>query len=152
MKLLSCLIFLASLSVTAFSQAGSKLPVKDQLLPLLAEQMLAARGHDVDRFLATYVHSQDLIFVENGKIIRGWDSLRGQQLKWWRNGKSDVVYSIKRGIGPTMASSTQFVDRSKVPANCHQRNLMIVAENRVVFACLLNRVEPVARLLAANHG
>jgi ketosteroid isomerase-like protein len=89
----SCWIVLAGLFQPAFSQARSRLSVEDHIPPLLAEQMLAANAHDTDRFLATYVHSPDLIFIANGKIIRGWDGLRDQQLKWWRNGKSDVVYT-----------------------------------------------------------
>lgn len=86
-------IFLASLLLLNSSQARSKLSAKDQILSLLTEQMLAANEHDADRFLATYIHSSDLIFIANGEIIRGWDGLRDQQLKWWRNGKSDVVYT-----------------------------------------------------------
>jgi ketosteroid isomerase-like protein len=26
-------------------------------------------------------------------VIRGWDALHAQQLKWWHNGKSDVQYA-----------------------------------------------------------
>ena len=29
----------------------------------------------------------------NGEVIHGWDALYAQQLKWWRNGKSDVRYT-----------------------------------------------------------
>lgn len=93
MKLLSHWILLACLSVAAFAQAQSKQAAKDQILPLLAEQLTAANAHDTDRFLATYLHSPELIFIANGQIFRGWDNLRDQQLKWWKNGKSDVVYA-----------------------------------------------------------
>lgn len=55
--------------------------------------MLAANAHDTDRFLATYLHSAELIFIANGQIFRGWKNLRDQQLKWWKNGKSDVAYT-----------------------------------------------------------
>jgi ketosteroid isomerase-like protein len=65
----------------------------DQIFPLLNEQFLAANAHDTDRFLATYFHGPELVFIANGQIIRGWDNLREQQLKWWKNGKSDVVYA-----------------------------------------------------------
>jgi ketosteroid isomerase-like protein len=64
----------------------------DQILPLLNEQFVAANAHDTDRFLATYDHSPELIFIANGQLIRGWDNLHDQQIKWWKNGKSDVVY------------------------------------------------------------
>ena len=93
MKRLSCWIFLSCLWLTPFSGAQSNASVKDQILPLLREQMLAANAHDADRFLATYLHSAELIFIANGQIFRGWDNVHDQQLKWWKNGKSDVVYT-----------------------------------------------------------
>lgn len=34
-----------------------------------------------------------LVFAIDGRVIRGWDALHAQQLIWWRNGKSDVVYT-----------------------------------------------------------
>ncbi len=77
----------------AFSQAQSDRSVEQQILPLLHQQMLAANAHDTDAFLATYVHDASLIFVINGQVIRGFDSLHEQQLKWWNNGKSDAVYT-----------------------------------------------------------
>lgn len=82
----------ASLSVTSPARAQSTSSVADQILPLLNEQLLAANTHDTDRFLATYVHSPGLVCIENGQLIRGWDALHDQQLKWWKNGKSDAVY------------------------------------------------------------
>ena len=93
MKLLSVWFLFAGLFVTGLARAQSTSLTADQLLPLLNEQMLAANAHDTDRFLATYVHSPDLVFIANGQIIRGWDSLHEQQLKWWKDGKSDVVYA-----------------------------------------------------------
>ena len=92
-KLCSSRIFLACVLPAALCQVQSNRSVKDQILGLLTDQLLAANTHDTDRFLATYVHSPDLIFIANGKIIRGWDDLRNQQLKWWKNGKSDIVYT-----------------------------------------------------------
>ena len=94
MKLMCCWFALAaSLLVTWPAWAQSKPPATDQILPLLTEQLVAANAHDTDRFLATYLHSPELIFIANGQIFRGWDNLRDQQLKWWKNGKSDVVYT-----------------------------------------------------------
>ncbi len=66
---------------------------EQELRPVLDEQMAAANAHDTDGFLASYLRSPDLIFVFNGEIIRGFDALREQQLKWWQNGASDVVYA-----------------------------------------------------------
>ncbi len=93
MKLLNCWLLLAGLFVTSLAWAQSTSSSADQILPLLNEQLLAANAHDTDRFLATYAHGPDLVFIANGQIIRGWEALHDQQLKWWRNGKSDVVYA-----------------------------------------------------------
>ena len=67
--------------------------VDQAIRPLLDEMTVAANAHDTDRFLATYLHQPALVFVFNGEVIRGLDSVRTLQLKWWNNGKSDVVYS-----------------------------------------------------------
>lgn len=74
------------------AQSGSP-QVQRQIEPLLDELMLAANAHDTDRFLAAYVHDSTLVFAFNGVVTTGWDQLRALQLKWWNNGKSDVVYS-----------------------------------------------------------
>jgi hypothetical protein len=68
---------------------------QQQIQPLLDEMMLAANVHDTDRFLTVYLHDPSLLFVFNGTVIHGWKDLRDQQLKWWNNGKSDVVYSLR---------------------------------------------------------
>jgi Calcium/calmodulin dependent protein kinase II Association. len=67
-----------------------------QLQPLLEEMLVAANAHDTDRFLKPYVHDSTLVMVFNGMVIVGFDSVRTLQLKWWNNGRSDVVYS-RRG-------------------------------------------------------
>jgi type I site-specific restriction endonuclease len=86
MKRLSCWIFLSCLWLTSFSQAQPKASVKDQILPLLREQMLAANAHDTDRFLATYLHTAELIFIANGQIFRGWDNVHdeAQMVEKWQ--------------------------------------------------------------------
>ncbi|MEO6969009.1 MAG: hypothetical protein ABI132_11245 [Rhodanobacteraceae bacterium] len=53
----------------------------------------AANAHDTDAFMAPFLHQPSLVFVIDGETIRGWDALHAQQLKWWRNGKSDAVYT-----------------------------------------------------------
>ncbi|MEO7102988.1 MAG: nuclear transport factor 2 family protein [Gemmatimonadaceae bacterium] len=67
--------------------------VEQRIQPLLDEMTVAANAHDTDRFLAAYLHQPELVFVFNGEVIRGLDSVRTLQLKWWNNGKSDVVYA-----------------------------------------------------------
>lgn len=73
-----------------------------QIRALMADMALAAHAHDTDRFLRPFVHGPSLVFVVNGKIIRGWARLHAAQLTWWRNGKSDVVY--------TPVGKTRFTD------------------------------------------
>lgn len=93
MKLLSCWFLLAGLFLRGLARGQSTSSTADRILPLLNQQMLAPNAHDTNRFLATYLHGPELVFIANGQIIRGWDNLREQQLKWWKNGKSAVVYT-----------------------------------------------------------
>lgn len=86
--ILSACVFAASLAA-----AQSHTSMAQQILSLLHQQEVAAGAHDTDAFLATYFHDASLVFVSDGEIIHGFDALRDQQLKWWKNGKSDVVYS-----------------------------------------------------------
>ena len=60
--------------------------------PQMAKMFEAANAHDTDAFMATMVRSPSLVFAINGEIIRGWDALHAQQLKWWNHGKSDARY------------------------------------------------------------
>lgn len=53
----------------------------------------AAAAHDTDRFMAGYAREPSLVFVIDGRVIHGWEALRAQQLQWWKNGSSDVVYA-----------------------------------------------------------
>ncbi|MGH8401281.1 MAG: YybH family protein [Gammaproteobacteria bacterium] len=73
--------------------------MQQQIRPLLNEMASAAKAHDTDRFMAVYSHQPTLVFVFDGKVIHGWDSLRKQQLEWWRNGKSDVIYTQQGQTG-----------------------------------------------------
>ena len=84
-------VLFLSLSLPGIAQAQSS--AEREILPLVHEQRLAANAHDTDRFLATYLHAPTLVFVIDGRVISGFDSLREQQVKWWNQGKSDVVYT-----------------------------------------------------------
>ncbi len=86
------LLFVCLVAVT-IAQAQSKPSAAQQILPLLQEQMLAANAHDTDRFLAAFLHDASLIFVINGEVIRGFDNLHEQQLRWWNQGKSGATYA-----------------------------------------------------------
>ncbi len=59
----------------------------------MAKMGTAANAHDSDAYMAFFRKSPDLLFAINGRIIRGWDALHVQQLKWWKDGKSDAVYT-----------------------------------------------------------
>jgi ketosteroid isomerase-like protein len=77
---------------SAAAQSAATAPERE-LLPLRREMMLAANAHDTDRFLASYLHDTTLVMVFNGVVVAGYDSVRALQLKWWNNGRSDVVYT-----------------------------------------------------------
>ena len=63
-----------------------------QIAPLLDSQVVAANAHDTDRFLQTFVHDSTLVQVFNGEVTLGYPAVRALQLRWWQNGRSDVVY------------------------------------------------------------
>jgi ketosteroid isomerase-like protein len=65
---------------------------EQQIAPLLAELHASANAHDTDRHLAVLWRDPALIFIINGEVIRGWDALREQQLKWWDHGRAVGVY------------------------------------------------------------
>jgi ketosteroid isomerase-like protein len=102
----ACLIFASA------AAQGHGESVKQQLGPMLHEMDLAANAHDTDRFMKAYLHDPSLVFVIDGEVIHGWDDLRAQQLKWWNDGKTDVVYSTSgepeiEQLTPSMAIVTE---------------------------------------------
>lgn len=94
--LVTCMLFpaVARAQVDTVASTASE----RQIQSIMNEQMRAANAHDTDRFMASYLHDASLVFVFNGVVYNGWDSLHAQQLKWWSDGKSGVVYSQR---GPT---------------------------------------------------
>lgn len=68
-------------------------PARQAIEPLVTKMSQAANRHDTDAYMALFRKSPNLVFAIDGRIIRGWDALRAQQLAWWKNGKSDAVYS-----------------------------------------------------------
>ncbi|HLI18015.1 MAG TPA: hypothetical protein VKV22_07070 [Rhodanobacteraceae bacterium] len=89
---LVAMICVGLLAGSAGAQSGSS-AAEQAIRPQMAKMFRAANAHDTDAFMATMVHRPDLIFAINGEIIRGWDALHAQQLKWWNHGKSDAKYS-----------------------------------------------------------
>lgn len=66
---------------------------KSAVMPLLAELEASANAHDTDRHMAAYARDSSLIFVFNGRIVRGWDQLREMQRRWWNDGKVKGSYT-----------------------------------------------------------
>ena len=74
--------------------AASVVPsTQTQIQSVMTRMHQAAKAHDADRFMAAYLHEPSLMFAIDGQVIHGWDALHAQQLKWWRHGKTDVVYT-----------------------------------------------------------
>jgi len=80
---------LAGGSACAQSAASS---AEQAIRPVMTKMFKAANAHDTDAFMAAMVHNPKLVFAINGEVIRGWDALHAQQMKWWKNGKSDAKY------------------------------------------------------------
>lgn len=81
-----------SVAVARGAAAQSIPSPEDQIAPLLDSQVVAANAHDTDRFLTTFVHDSTLVQVFNGEVTIGYPAVRALQLRWWNNGRSDVVY------------------------------------------------------------
>jgi len=90
----ACALFAASLGAAAASVSD-----RQQIQALSDDMARAANAHDTDRYMALFAHDPNLVFAINGRVIHGWDALHAQQLKWWRNGKSDVVYTQSGATG-----------------------------------------------------
>jgi ketosteroid isomerase-like protein len=90
--------------------------VQREIEPLLAEMMTAANAHDTDRFMTAYLRDPSFVFVINGTVMNGWDAVRAQQLKWWNNGKSDVLYAYVGKPEFTVLSSDAAVVTERMSA------------------------------------
>jgi len=87
----ACLLLGASASVPAASPHA-------RIQARMHAMRVAANAHDTDAFLKPFLHGPQLVFVVNGRVIRGYAALHAQQLKWWSHGTSDVRYTP---AGPT---------------------------------------------------
>ena len=81
-----------SLYLLSVGAVAATTPAQKQLQPILGKMMRLANRHDTDGFMAFHLHKPELVFVFDGNVIHGWKKLHAQQLKWWKHGKSDVVY------------------------------------------------------------
>ncbi len=87
------LIAVATLARAAAEPASSD-PAAE-VAPLLAQMGAAANAHDVQRHVGFYAHDPAVTFIFNGKAIVGWTAIRDNQSEIWRNGKSDVIYTMQ---------------------------------------------------------
>lgn len=92
MFVVAAMIYVGLSAGSAWARSSSS-EAEQAIRPQMAKMFLAANAHDTDAFMATMVRRPDLIFAINGEIIRGWNALHTQQLKWWNNGKSDAKYA-----------------------------------------------------------
>jgi ketosteroid isomerase-like protein len=94
---ISFLCSLLSLTIAASVQTAEPddalEAARAEIAPLFAEMQAAANAHDTDRHIAFFAREPSLLFIINDEAIIGWEALREKQLKWWNNGKTDVVYT-----------------------------------------------------------
>lgn len=81
---------------------GAEAPIR----AALSAMKDAANAHDTDRFMNWYLHDRSLVITFDGETMRGWQTIRDQQLAWWENGKSKAVYSEERRPQITMQAAT----------------------------------------------
>jgi len=94
MKLMLGFVACACVLFAAMASAGTVPSLAQrQIQPLWDGMQRAANAHDTERFMLPFLHQTGLVFVFNGEVIHGWDALHAQQLKWWRSGRTDVVYT-----------------------------------------------------------
>lgn len=109
------LYFLLTIAWAAYADGPSHLAgASAEVAPLLAEMGAAANSHDVERHVGFYAHDVSVIFIFNGEAIIGWESIRDKQREVWRNGKSDVVYTVQgqpdfREPAPGLVLTTMFM-------------------------------------------
>ena len=114
--------------VMAASAWGADLPpdqaaaARAEVAPLLAEMGAAANAHDVERHVGFYAHDPAVTLIYNGQPIVGWEAIRDKQAEWWKNGKTDVVYTMQgapdiRVAGPGLVVTTIYMKSKRTMPN-----------------------------------
>jgi uncharacterized protein (TIGR02246 family) len=93
-----------------------------EVAPLLAEMGAAANAHDVERHVGFYAHDGSVVFIFNGEPTIGWEAIREKQREVWRNGTSDVVYTMQGKPtflvpGPGLVVTTIFLKSRRTMPN-----------------------------------
>src|SRR5579863_6774820 len=81
--------------VFATDAATNSSIASSEVAPLLAEMGAAANAHDVERHVGFYAHDGSVVFIFNGQPTIGWEAIRDKQREVWKNGTSDVVYTMQ---------------------------------------------------------
>ena len=105
---------------------------KDELRALLGEMLEAANKHDTDRFMAVYARSPSLQVTFDDLTMRGWQTVRDQQLQWWDNGRSDAVYRMRSApeiteISPDVIATLQSMEVTSTGSNGKKATVQVVA-------------------------
>ena len=80
-------------AAAAAQSADDLASARAEITPLFVEMQAAANAHDTDRHVSFYAREPSLIFIINDQRITGWEALRDKQRQWWKDGKTDVVYT-----------------------------------------------------------
>ena len=96
----SLLVSVAASTLAAVAAPAHAAPLTSEqaIRPILRQMMRADATHDTRRFMAPFLHASSLVFVFDGVLIHGWNTLYRQQLKWWQHGKSDVRYRLDHPV------------------------------------------------------
>lgn len=129
------------IGVAQSDSASISSQVRKEIQPLLTEMMAAANAHDTDRFMEAYMRDPSFVFVINGTVMNGWDAVRAQQLKWWNNGKSDVVYSYVGAPEFTVLGSNAAVVTERMSARRALENGQTTAGELAVTMTMQKRAE-----------
>jgi len=122
-----------------------------EVAPLLAEMGAAANAHDVERHVGFYAHDPAVTLIYNGQAIVGWEAIRDKQAEWWKNGKTDVVYTMQgapdiRVAGPGLVVTTIFMkSRRTMPSG-------EIAENSFAASALWQKRAEGWRVIYAHES
>ncbi len=82
-------------AIPAFSDAELTEQARSEVAPLLAQMGAAANRHDVEAHVRFYANDSSVTLIFNGTPIVGWENIRDKQREWWKNGKTDVLYTVQ---------------------------------------------------------
>src|SRR5271165_3397367 len=135
----------------ADSRGDAAVTGRAEVAPLLAEMGAAANAHDVERHVGFYAHDPAVTLIYNGQAIVGWEAIRDKQAEWWKNGKTDVVYTMQgapdiRVAGPGLVVTTIFMEsRRTMPSG-------EIAENSFVASALWQKRADGWRVIYAHES